>query len=93
MLLLNLSSAIKSGFQLILFLCIIFITFIFFAGCLLPSCQPSPQGVTPIIVLDDLGKVASGQGFGDLLVALENRGPNNAFKLTLGKKNYTKKIN
>ncbi|XP_014678180.1 PREDICTED: cortactin-binding protein 2-like [Priapulus caudatus] len=51
--------------------------------CLLPAEVPVPLCHTPVIILDDLSKIAVSEVFGDILTAIERRGPANAIAIKL----------
>ena len=46
---------------------------------------------TPIILFDDVSKISVSEVFKDLLGVLENRGPNFAVKISLGKFSFFSK--
>ena len=54
-------------------------------GCLLPASTPVLSGQSPVIVLDDLGKVDIAEVLSDIIPVIENRGPGHVIKVHMGK--------
>lgn len=57
------------------------------ADYLLAAEEPEPLCHAPVIILDDLSKINVSEVFGDILEAIERRGPANAIAIKLGKHN------